>query len=343
MMNNLMGCIIYDSEKVCSNMIDLNAIVDKLLDMKPDPIPEFILLKEFKKISPSSREYQNAYDRVCNHRFIKNIEDSQNDRGFWPPFHGYSEDMIRKCLSYGLEKDHVCLKRVTEYIIKVLHNEDSFDEFEKQDNIRWWPEMFVPLVCAAMLSLIDGCNQLLYDHRKRWAYFAEAAFAQGYYDKEAEAKAQYDHFGFTTKRVIPAFGYYNLLLLAPTDNVNHISDVTDRALVDYCMNYAEHIYYVYNCKLKDFVPIDIKRRDSRDFCHWLRALSLVAQYRGWQKYEKTYYNWILCQRSEEGFWELPKKPRRYDFPLSDSWRAKKNRIIDSTIMVLRFLKGIRPM
>lgn len=65
------------------------------------------------------------------------------------------------------------------------------------------------------------------------------------------------------------------------------------------MNFADHIYYVYNCKLLDFVQINIKRRDSRDFCHWLRALSIISQ---------------------------------FNFPLSDSWRNRKNLIIDSEII-----------
>jgi len=94
-------------------MIDLNVIADKLLDMKPDPIPEFILLKEFKGLSPDSREYQNAYDKVCNHPFVKSIESEQNDRGFWPPFHGRTEDLIKRCLSIGLERDHHCLRKVS--------------------------------------------------------------------------------------------------------------------------------------------------------------------------------------------------------------------------------------
>ncbi|MEN6316600.1 MAG: hypothetical protein ABFD25_20385 [Clostridiaceae bacterium] len=318
-------------------MIDLNIIVDKLLDMKPDPIPEFILLKEFKGFSLNCREYQNAYDRVCNHLFVKEIENEQNHRGFWPPFHGYSEHIIRRCLSLGLDKDHHCLKRISDYIKKVLNNEECWDEFEKQDNIRWWPEMFVPLACAAMLSLIEADNEILDLHRRRWAYFAETAFSGGGYDKEAESSAQNNYFGFITKRTIPAFGYYNLLLLAPTDKVNYISDTTDRALVDYSMNYADQIYYVYNCKLSDFVPIAIKRRDSRDFCHWLRALSLVSQFKGWMKYKDRYNEWIFSQRNKDNFWELVNKPNRFDFPLSDSWRNRRNRIIDSTIMVLRFL------
>lgn len=322
-------------------MSDLNIIVDKLLDMDPDPIPEFILLKEFKKISPRSREYQNAYDKVCGHRFVKDIESKQNDRGFWQPFHGYSEDMIRRCLSFGLDKGHQCLKRVADYIIKVLNNEERWDQSEKQDNIRWWPEMFVPLVSASMLSLIDQDNEILGLHRRRWAHFAEIAFSKGCYDKEAESKAQHEYFGFVTKRTIPAFSYYNLMLLAPTDKAGYISEAADQALVDYSMNCADQIYYVYNCGLSDFVPIRTHKRDSRDFCHWLRALSLVSQYKGWEKYREKYNEWVLSQRNEEGLWELPKRPNRHDFPLSDSWRKRKDRIIDSTIMVLRFLNNNR--
>jgi len=322
-------------------MIDLNVIADKLLDMKPDPIPEFILLKEFKGLSPDSREYQNAYDKVCNHPFVKSIESEQNDRGFWPPFHGRTEDLIKRCLSIGLERDHHCLRKVSDYLKKVLNNEESWDQFEKQDNVRWWPEMFVPLVTAAMLSLTEPGSEILDLHRKRWAHFAKVAFSKGYYDHEEEARTQHEYFGFKTKRTIPAFGYYNLVLLAPTEKESFLSDATDQALVDYCMNSVGQIYYVYNCGLSDFVLIETKRRDSRDFCHWVRALSLVSQFKGWAKCRDKYTEWIMSQRNEEGLWELPRKPDLFNFPLSDSWRKRKNRIIDSTIMILRFLKGNR--
>ncbi|HEY8422625.1 MAG TPA: hypothetical protein VIL05_12950 [Thermoclostridium sp.] len=322
------------NEKILNEM---NNIVDKLLNMDPDPIPRFILLKEFKKLNPSGSEYQNAYDMVCSHKFVKDMAREQNERGFWPPFHGYTEDIIRRCLTFGLGSEHDILKRVSAYIKKVLENEESWDQFEKQDNARWWPEMFVPLVSAAMLSLIEPDNEILRAHRQRWAYFAETAFSKGAYDSEAESRAQTDYFNIKTKRTIPAYNYYVLLLLAPTAGEKFISDNTDKALVDYCMNVATQIYYVYNCNLSDFVPIDIKRRDSRDFCHWLRALSIVSKYQGWKEYEEKYAEWVLSQRNSDGLWELENKPRRFDFPLSDSWRTKKNRVIDSSIMVLRFI------
>ena len=117
--------------------MELPAIVDKLFDMKPDPIPKFVLLKEFKGCDRESAEYQNAYDRVYEHPFVKRFEDSRNDKGYWPPFHGDTEGTIRLLLSYGLDKNHFMLKKVCEYTIRLLNKEEISDRHEKQDNIRW--------------------------------------------------------------------------------------------------------------------------------------------------------------------------------------------------------------
>lgn len=339
---------------------EYNVIIDKLLDMHPDPIPNFVLLKEFKGYASDSIEYQNAYDRVCDHPFVKRFEESQNERGFWHPFHGYTEEIVRHLLSYGLDKNHICLKRLLIYLVKVIHNEESWDQFEKQDNVRWWPEMFMPLANAATISLIDNTNKNLDSHRKRWANFAENSLVKGYYGREADDKTQDGHFnffgesvsekkgydceadrklqneyfGFTTKRTIPPFNYYNFLLLPPQNNITYLSDSTDQALVDFCMNEADGIYYIYNKKPSEMISISAQNRDSRDFCHWIRALSLIAQFKGWAKYEQEYVDWILSQRNQDGLWEFPKK---FDlFALSNSWKGK-NRAIDSTIFVLRLL------
>jgi len=301
--------------------------------MNPDPIPRFVLQKDFKGYNPCCIENKDIYKQVCNHVFIKKIEESQNERGFWPPFHGLTESIIRKCISYGLDKNHICLKNVSKYLVKVLHNKEEWDQFEKQDNIRWWPKMFVPLVSSAMLSIIDSSNKILEPHRKIWAGFAETAFKNGAYDYEALKNAQFEYFGFKTERIIPPFNYYSLLLLSPNEGNYYIDDSTDQALVDYCMNEANSIYYVYNNKPSDFVSINVQNRDSRDFWHWIRALSLISHFKGWAKYEKQYSDWIMKQRNENGLWEFP---RKFDFSLSNSWRGK-NKIIDSTIFVLKLL------
>ncbi len=192
--------------------------------------------------------------------------------------------------------------------------------------------MFEPLIFSSMLSLIDPENTLVSEQRKIRASFAEISFSDGLYNNAADIEAQYAHFGFTTKRTIPPFSYYTLLLIAPGKN-NYLGDNSDQALVDFCMKQADGIYYIYNKPLCNFVKIDASNRDSRDFWHWIRALSLVSQFNGWDKYEKRYVDWIMEQRNKDGLWEFPKK---FDFALSDSWRGK-NKIIDSTIFVLRLL------
>jgi len=100
------------------------------------------------------------------------------------------------------------------------------------------------------------------------------------------------------------------------------------------MNVADNLYYVYNKNLGELVSLDTQNKDSRDFCHWIRALSLISQFKGWERYEQRYVDWIMGQRNHDGLWEFPKK--FYWFALSDSWR-NKNRAIDSTIFILRLL------
>lgn len=146
-----------------------------------------------------------------------------------------------------------------------------------------------------------------------------------------------DCFGFSTKRPIAPFNYFCLLLLAPDHDSSYIDSTIDKALVDFCMKEAGSVGYVYNNKPSDMVPISVQNRDSRDFWHWVRALSLISQFHGWSDYRDSYCDWIWSQANEDGLWEFPKK---FDFVLSNSWRGK-NKTIDSSIFVARMLKGLQ--
>lgn len=315
----------------------INNTVDKILDMNPDLIPKFVLLKDFKGVKPDNPEYLSLYDEVCAHRYVKNYETSQNERGFWPPFHGYTEGIIRKLLSFGLDKEHICLKNVSDYLVKVLNDEEEWNQYEKQDNPLWWPKMFVPLVSAAMLSLIDKNNPILDKPRKQWAYIAKESFIDGFYDMNRNISAIEDCFEVSTKRPIAPFNYFCLLLLAPDKNYSYIDKETDQALVDFCMKEASSIGYVYNNKLSDMVEIIVQNRDSRDFWHWVRALSIISQFHGWGEYKDRYCEHILSQANINGLWEFPKK---FNFMFSNSWRGK-SKVIDSSVYVLKMLKGLR--
>ena len=315
---------------------ELNKIVNKLLDMNPDPIPKFVLLKNYKGLGADCIEYKKLYEEVCINPLVKRFETSQNEHGFWKPFHGYTEGVIRHLLSYGFDKTNTILCKTAKCLENLLLGKCSTGQHEKQDNPMWYPVMFEPLIFASMLSLVDPENALVEEQRKIRANFTEASFSSGEYNSVADVKAQHEHFGFTTKRTIPPFSYYTLLLLAP-GNKGYIKDSTDQALVDFCMKQANEIYYVYNNTPRNFVKIEELNRDSRDFWHWIRVLSLISQFRGWTKYEKRYVDWIMEQRNNDGLWEFPKK---FDFVLSNSWRGK-NKIIDSTIFVLRLLTKMK--
>lgn len=312
---------------------DYNEIIDKLLDMNPDPIPKFILLKEFKGVDDNNSEYKDLYERVCNHPFVKKREESQNEKGFWHPFHGLTEGVIRLLLSYGLDKNNPVLKKVMDSLLNLMDGNETTGQHEKQDNPLWYPLMFEPLIFASMLSLIDSDHEKIDNHRQIHTNFAEISFSSGLYNGEADTEAQHKFYKIKTKRTIEPFNYYKLLLLSPGENKSYISDKTDQALVNYCMNEANGIYYVYNNKLCDFISINAENKDGCGFWPWIRALSLVSRFKGFSKYEQKYVEWIMEQRNAEGLWEFPKK---FDFKLSDSWRGK-SKVIDSSIYVLRFL------
>ena len=313
-------------------MNEYDEIVDKLLNMDPDPIPKYVLLKEFKNVDKNNPELNDLYEMVCAHKFVKKIEESLNGSGFWDPFHGLTEHNIRLLLSYGLDKNHPVLKNVLLALTDLLRGKMITGQSEKQDHPLWYPIMFEPLIFASMIALIDPENNAIINHRRMRAGFAEAALGGGVYDEKADAETQRTHYGFNAKRFITPFCYFNLLLLRPGDT-NRLSAETDDALVDYCMKESDLIYYVYNNKPCDFVEIGAQNRDARSFWHWIRALSLISQFNGWKKYEKKYSKWIMDQRNSDGFWEFPKK---FYYTLSDSWRGK-NKAIDSTIFVLRML------
>ncbi len=316
---------------------DYRAIAGRLLDMEPDTIARFVLIKDFTDTSPGESTYRELYRQVCDHKFVRLIEDSQNERGFWPPFHGYTEGMIRRLLSFGLGSEHRTLKAVSDYLAKVLNGEEQWDQFEKQDNPLWYPKMFVPLVSAAMLSLIDRENPLLDGQRQLWGHIVRSSFEDGTYRGERLAEVSAECFGFSTKRPIPPFNYYVLLLLAPDASHSYLDAEIDHALVDFCMKEAGGIGYVYNNPPGEEVGISACNRDSRDFWHWIRALSIVSQFHGWSAYKDSYCDRIMAQANHDGLWKFP---RKFDFALSDSWRGK-SKTIDSSVYVLRMLSALR--
>jgi len=309
-------------------------VAERLMAMQPDPIPRYVLMKEYLGADLRSKEMQALYCQVCEHPRIRKIEAEQRPDGSWAPFHGNTEGKIRLLLNAGLDIRHPALKKARDYLVDLLEGRTSTGQGEKQDDPRWYSMMLEPLIAAAMLSLIDPQHELVQKHKKIWGGLAEKAFEKGEYCLEADREAKAEHFGFKVKRPIPPFNYFNLLLLSPRSG-RILSPETDQAIAKHALFNETALGYVYNERPGTCIPIGTKRRDSRDFWHWIRALSIIGQMDAWENFKGEYEAFILKQRNEDGLWELP---GRFDFILSDRWQGK-GKMIDSTIFVMRLLTG----
>lgn len=305
----------------------------KLLSMHPDPIPRYVIYRDLLGYDRDHPDCRTAYAGVLVCPQVARIAAAQNERGFWEPFHGTTEGMIRRLLSFGLDVTHPTLAGVQDYLIGLLEGRMTTGQYERQDHPLWYSEMFEPLIAAAMLSLLSPDHPLVQKHRAVWASFAEEIFAGGHYEEEQDRAVKAKYFGFTVQRPIPPFGYYCLLLTAPVGGIPVLSEKTDRALVRYCMTEMQSLYYVYNEPPGIPIPIDTHRRDSRDFWHWIRALSIIAPYKGFDEYAARIGDYLLSQRGEDGLWTFP---RKFDFSLSDRY-AGTSKTVDSSLFVLRLL------
>jgi hypothetical protein len=315
---------------------DIRKKAEELLKMDPDPIPRFILLKEFLKADPADSEYKKAYKAVLDHGYVKKLESEQTEYGYWGNFHMDSEAVLRRGLLLGLELTHPCFQKIGAFMETVLRGEDIWHQrCEKQDHPGWWLEMFMPLVTASNLSLIDPQNVLLERQITIWRSFAQAAFAGGCYDPAAEAAAQYEHFRIKTKRPIPFYSYYCVILLTARNGI--LSDKLDDMILDYCLDRDEGMYYIYDRKPSECIPIC----ETKHFFWWMRCISILSRLKGWEHYKIKFCNWVWDQMNADGFWDLINKPGYSQYVLSDSWRKSKNRIIDSSIYVMRFVTGYR--
>ena len=316
---------------------DRIAYAEKLLSLDPDPIPRYVIARQLLDLDPAHPDCRAAYEAVCAHPYVEKIAAAQNERGFWDPFHGTTEGNIRRLLSFGLDASHPTLARARAYLVRLSDGWETTGQYEKQDHPLWYPEMLEPLIAASMLSLLEPDHPLVQKHRSVWAAFAEEIFADGDYDEAHDIAVKASHFGYPVRRPIPPFNYYCLLLTAPVNGKSVLSEKTDRALVDFVMTKLPSLGYVYNEPPGIPIPIDTYRRDSRDFWHWVRALSIIAPYRGFAAYEKTIGDFLLSQRNEGGLWTFP---RRFDLSLSDRF-AGKHKTVDSSLFVLRILCGQR--
>ena len=94
---------------------DLIKIANKLLEMDPDPVPWFRLLRDILKVDQDNKLYIEAKDAIQNSKWVNLLRSSQLENGTWGRFHTQdtkikqtfptTETAIFAALASGLDKN----------------------------------------------------------------------------------------------------------------------------------------------------------------------------------------------------------------------------------------------
>jgi hypothetical protein len=325
------------------NENDLKTTAEKILELHPDPVPHFRLLRDVLRLDPANPVCQAAKTNLLESKWIAQLKSSQWTDGTWGRFHTQdssvkqpfptTESAITTALDLGLDRHDPVLQKVLAVILDYVDGKTSWpDHPEKHDNpLAWF--VWVKHFSAAVLALIDKHHPRLDEYWDLWSEALKSAFRSGEYDRQSEITALNSLLKCRMKNPVPFHKKYPLLILSATGN--QLSGDLERKMLDFVMNAPSGIYYVYGKDISVLPSIH-----SRDFWNWCRAHLLLSRFRLWQELSTEAVNWIWAQRSAQGFWDLGSKIYRKpftSFPLSESWRRPENRIIDSTVEMLGLL------
>ena len=322
---------------------DLKTTAERLLDMQPDPVPRFRLLRDVLRYDPADAACQEAERDLLQSKWVSLLADSQWDDGTWGRFHTQdsskkqpfptTESAIAIALELGLDQHSSIIQKVMPTILDYVGGKAIWpDPPEKHDNPQAW-YVWVRHFSAAILALVDPHHAQLDEFWGLWAEALQAAFQSGAYDRQREIVALNALMQCRMKNPVPFHKRYPLLILSATHN--RLPGDLERRMLDFVMHYPEGIYYVYGKDISVLPSIL-----SRDFGPWFFAHQLLSRFRLWKELSVDALNWIWEQRTPEGFWDFGSKIGRKPytgFPLSESWRRSKNRTIDCTTTALALL------
>jgi hypothetical protein len=322
---------------------DLITTAEKLLDLDPDPIPRFRLVRNALCLDPADAVYQQAQMALEGSKWVAQLQDSQLADGTWGRFHSRdsrlklpfptTEIAISNALDCGLDKHHPILMKVTNRILDYVEGKSTWpDQAETHDNPLAW-EIWVRHFSAAVLAQIDPGHPRLDQFCCLWSKAVETSFQSGVYDRHMEVQVLNQLLECRMKDPVPFHRKYPLLILSA--KANDLPAELEQKMLAYLLHAPEGIYYVSPGPLSNFPAIT-----ARNFWSWIQAHKLLSRFRSWKTSCMEAANWIWSQRNAAGFWDLGGNVSRRPFtgfPLSESWKRPENRLIDSSVEILDLL------
>ena len=322
---------------------DLKTTAERLLEMHPDPVPRFRLMRDVLHLDPADATYRDAEKGIEGSKWFVLLQDSQLADGTWGRFHTQdtrlkqpfptTETAIAVALDSGADQHSPILQKTLGTIVDYVDDKIIWpDPREKHDNPLAW-DVWVRHFSAAVLALIDRRHPRLDEFWNIWAEVLSASFHSGNYDRQREIEVLNLLLKCRMKEPVPFHKKYPLMILSATDN--RLPGNLERLLLDFVIHSPTGVYYIYEKNISVLPPIL-----SKNFWNWFQAHKLLSRFHLWRELSEKAINWIWAQRTEDGFWDLGNKIGRKpytSFPLSESWRRAENRRIDCSVEMLALL------
>ncbi|MGQ9565732.1 MAG: hypothetical protein ACUVT5_04215 [Candidatus Bathyarchaeales archaeon] len=318
----------------------VEATAERILKENPDPVVRFRLMWDVLKVSPNTDLFTKAKRKMLRSRWVSELKKEQEKDGGWGKFHSIdskakkkiktTEIGVERGLALGLEAADQIFQNAIRYMLRLLEGKLDFpDRPERNDRWSAGKRLFV----AATLAKIQPNLPVLDDTWELWATIAARTFASGRYDSDAEIRAHRELTGASVKdSYLTINNRYALALLG--SRADKLCGDVEKALVSWLWFSKKGIGYL---EVPLFsVPVHFS---PSVLDRWFASLELVSCFPSWRGLAKDVVGWLWANRGEEGLWDFgPKASTSCYFPLSESWRKKRNREHDHSVRVLTLLR-----
>lgn len=304
-----------------------------------DAVPKYLFHRDILKSNRQSDDMTKLKQDVLKSEWVKKVVDQQWNDGSWGQFHSLSstaglefttEKAMRRLYNLGLDKEDEPIKKVMAYMESFLHGQVALrDRVEKKHD---WG-LLTRLFAITWLLKFDPDNATAREEADKWAKVVSAGFErdsfdQGLYTEAYQSILKPEHGKFT-------WGIQNFYIVSLLTRLL-AAEIEDRFL-DYIMNSNKGIYYIYDRNLT-ICPDEINSLNSVRF---LTAHEILSGYESYPDKGRHISSWLLENRTPSGIWDFgPKVKDGMYTPLSDSWRKRRGREVDSTFRALRLLHRI---
>lgn len=354
-------------------MITIQQIIDYLSEHITDSVPHYIFIKEILKKPRSCTECLNAYEKLIQTKWYRELADEQNEDGSWGVWRGDGYRDRAKSTKLQYHHDDMAFRRMKEMslakddpvVAKSLRLLEKYitGEIKIPGRIPLWNDegktntVFQNYGNAANINWYDSHNLLVKPFQENVAEVYRAAFVNGCFNEKYYVQAESEYkilchprSGLSIKLMQQAEcmekslqkNYLNFVW-GKTSAINTIK--VDR-ITRFTHHYIKDPYVI--MYMSSFLPNVIKILEDKEFTVWLSLLELLSGYSLFGEFmREEAYTHLLGEvdRLINGEIELPKPSGKHvkscgwdtNGRYADSWRDKNKQKTDMVLRIARIL------